>query len=1141
MAEASRSDVSALISALDDPSGAVRTAALRALVRLPLEHDVWFEVGDRIVKLFQMAPSGDRFKNQTVGGIPYWELIDAAIFVPIPYVRYCLYNLLKPDDDELRRAIAQALTKARDPMAISELVSELEKPDRMQRVVAAECLSFHDVRGVLDKIHEAYKQETHGETRFWLALALARQGELEYISQVFTELGAGSIDLPRYQYGDPARLTNKLRQLGPFPENVQKFLSNVVKFNSREFLRELHVYDGEYEYVGRIASNLLYRNIQSEQTSIIAPVTEIGLTEKEEAELARKASEQAQKLINEFVYEHDTKQFQRSTIDRETLRYLEPEPATSLISTIINYLVDEDWLKEIPNPDGFQQIKGNDIVTIASEFCKPFHPDVAALSDSYVKECKEVHHSYDLLKQIAWLISRAELQHILSIVSPHLNADDEAERIAAAQLIEDATRLRNWPYPPIFGGGPIIGDVPVPPPPSMLCDRSISAPSPAPEKLVIDVKDVSASHVTGPSFEKVVIGNYRTGEIRREVKASARLGFTHAKPPLKDQDKPSARVVNTRFASKDSPDTTLDNMMPLKSGTDYYFCLDIGPWDEGSMEKTPVDIPEVPEDARLVVAIFGFTKGLQLTPGADTGELIVRKDGSVTVTRQPLEQTAQLPGSSLLEERLFFPVRTPKKNGKHRLRCNIYHKQILLQSRLIHILVAGMPDGSQALSSELDYTLTRGFDPAHLGQFSEHRMSIMLNTGDDGTNNFYLYASAGNAPVIGKLDIEPTKFRGAIDMVRNTLKIVSWGTQDEWKFEWNDKDPSPYKYSDGKKDLGRLQKDLFNMAIWGHKIFTLIKGDDLEKFETVLSKPGFIQVAMKNKPSYYFPAAFIYDYPVHHDHDNLTLCPEFSDAFVRGSPLEDLECFHGNCRSAKESRGKIICPSGFWGFRHCVSMPLSIQDENVPAEIPLEDNLNISVALSEDLKLYGKHLQELKNISESIVAPTWKYATSYEQVFSSLKESPHIVYFYCHGGLVRPGQLDQDPFLEIGPKGHPDQIYKENFRDEHVVWRSPKPLVFLNGCRTAAIDPLTALNLIEPLLVESHCAGVIGTEITIFEQMATVFAEECLRRFLKGEPIGSAVRRARLKVLSQGNPLGLAYIPFVTADLKLKKSQRVPV
>jgi hypothetical protein len=67
----------------------------------------------------------------------------------------------------------------------------------------------------------------------------------------------------------------------------------------------------------------------------------------------------------------------------------------------------------------------------------------------------------------------------------------------------------------------------------------------------------------------------------------------------------------------------------------------------------------------------------------------------------------------------------------------------------------------------------------------------------------------------------------------------------------------------------------------------------------------------------------------------------------------------------------------------------------------------------------------------------------------------------------------------------------------------------------------------------TNAAGVIGTEITIFEPLACTFAEKFAALFLAGVPIGEAVRRVRLAILSEENPLGLVYIPFVLASAAL--------
>ncbi|GAB4274818.1 MAG: hypothetical protein Kow0080_23510 [Candidatus Promineifilaceae bacterium] len=66
---------------------------------------------------------------------------------------------------------------------------------------------------------------------------------------------------------------------------------------------------------------------------------------------------------------------------------------------------------------------------------------------------------------------------------------------------------------------------------------------------------------------------------------------------------------------------------------------------------------------------------------------------------------------------------------------------------------------------------------------------------------------------------------------------------------------------------------------------------------------------------------------------------------------------------------------------------------------------------------------------------------------------------------------------------------------------------------------------------------MVGTEITIFEAIAVVFAEECLRQFVvERESLGTAVRQARLNMLKQMNPLGLVYIPYAMPGLRLAKS-----
>jgi hypothetical protein len=1126
-------DTRNLVFVLDDPSAVVRTTALRALVRLPIPPVEWKKADRDLVRLFCTPPEGATLEEQTVKGIPYREIINSAIFVPLPEVRDCLYRLLESEDEEVKRAVAHALTKAGDWHALPELISEIESPDSSKRVEAAECLAFHDVQWVLDPIHKAFKEETDGETRFWLALTLARQGEVRKVRLVFQEFQEGTIHFrPKYQ--DPRKLTERLRQLGPFPENVKNFLTTLAsatgaidRSNPEEFIRS-------------IAYDLLYQNIRAESPPLTGPAWEY------DAELVQKSSILAHHLIYPGPDDQKGLHLLITPEDAELLRYPEQGEGTLLISTLIGHLVDQ-------HPDiapGLKVEMGSEIIRIAHRFHAPFVPDIESLFKSYLEEYRNNHSFEGLPRQIAWLVSRAETTHILSVISSHLNAENEEERLAAAQILGDAIRYSYTTIPPDSDGSPFLCEVPVPGeteifPPLLMKLEEVDESSV--EKIPKMTQKGAEFLIDESSVEKIPKMTQKGAEFLIASSEADLSGFIPggAEPPIHESQEKSdssmfpvhpapKRVVSTGFASRDVPDTPFSKKIPLKCNTEYYFWLEIGKPVKGSIETTPLDIPPVEEESLLVVAVFGFKDGIRTSPGADTGELMVLSQGRVKVVRQPLARQEMLPKSELLKTRLFFPVCTPLKTGTYQLRCNIYHKQVLLQSRLIHAVVGKRPAEGPALRSELDYTLTQTFNPAGLNQFPEHRLSILLNSNGDGTHNFYLCASDGKETVAEKLDIDPFKLHSCLEMARGTLRNASWGNENEWQEGY------VYHYKDRRKDLNRLKKDLANMAQWGYEIYSLFDEEQLKKFEPIIAESGFIQIALRNSPGYYFPAAVLYDYPVRAGYKDFKLCPEFTDAFLNDRPLEDLDCFRGRCHSAKEDHGHTICPGGFWGFRHFLGMPLSLQDNEGIVSIPVHDELKISIAASEDLSLSHDHMEILEEICRESAGPSfkgtpiWNYANTYDKLFSLLKESPHIVYFYCHGGVARQEE-GQDPYLVIGQKGHPEEIHQSNFKLERIVWESPKPLVFLNGCHTAAIDPLVALNFIEPLLLRSHCAGVIGTEITIFEEMATVFAEECFRNFLKGEAIGKAIRNARLKLLREGNPLGLVYIPFAIAGLKLEK------
>jgi len=493
--------------------------------------------------------------------------------------------------------------------------------------------------------------------------------------------------------------------------------------------------------------------------------------------------------------------------------------------------------------------------------------------------------------------------------------------------------------------------------------------------------------------------------------------------PKKIAKKPSQRPrrVNTGFASITNPDFTINENTALEANKDYYFWFTISfEKVEDSIEEEEIILqPGVPTEARLIIAIFGFQDGLLITKGADVGELELQKNGESKIINQPMgpnlkELEEQIPSAkkNLLKTRLFFPVKTPLSKGNFKMRCNIYWGQILLRSLLVH---AEVVDGIESISEDkvalrtvADYTLTQTFKSAHLNQLKKHRLSIFLNSNGDGTHSFHVYGNNGDQ----KLKEDDIRFSegelgSMIKGARMRLREASWGKKEEWQ-----ENKMKYKYRDRQPNLERLKKDLFNLASWGYEFYCQIKDrmaggvNAVPTLEGLIAEPAFIQIAMKESPAHILPAAIIYDQRLVTT-SSVKLCENFERSFLEGLQLEKCECFQGFCPNRENKF--VLCPSGFWGFRHNLGMPLSIQkSSNVPPIISYQKTIEIAVGVATDLNLLDHHVQVLKNYKPDI---TWNYGDSSNKVFQYLKGSPHIVYFYCHGG-----ELDGLPFLVVGPE-----------------------------------------------------------------------------------------------------------------------------
>jgi DNA-binding protein Alba len=648
------------------------------------------------------------------------------------------------------------------------------------------------------------------------------------------------------------------------------------------------------------------------------------------------------------------------------------------------------------------------------------------------------------------------------------------------------------------------------------------------------VKGVSAERkYHGPLlFRKNVYREKALDNIMKSTKAietPPRSGISKEAPSA--QQKSPERIVNTGFSSIDAPATPIDKRLPLAPQRDYYFWFEVGPLLKGTIEVKPEPLNGdfLRTGAKLTVAMFSFEGEIRLTPNKEIGEIKIEKDGTIKVSRQ-VSIPNRLSNKTLLKNRLFFPVQTSKE-GMSRLRCNIYYKQILVESRLITVQVSSKQEQLQtlALESKKEYSISKSLNPNNFGHMKPQVLSIMLNDNENGTHSFRML---GNGGYKESISFRAGSLKSHIDKAREDLREASWGSKQPCTCQ-------QYHYSGGY-DEERLTKDLALFARDGYRFWlglapriapkmANIKLNPVTELQEITLKHGIIEFAIKDPneaADYAFPIAMIYDYflDTSIEIEKFTLCKEFLQSLKFDTPLEKTKCFNGDCPS--RGQGTVICPSGFWGFRHSIGMPLGVGAPEINPEILFKGSPEVDCAAFQVFESWNDHQKNILALKPNI---NWQIKFKHYETIDLLKSTkPHLVYFYCEGGAV-----DEIPYIQVGDRNE-RIITPDNFAP--LYWFNPMPLVFINGCRTAALDPKLMMNFVSDFIVLFHASGVIGTEIQVFEQLAAIFAEDFLRCFLvEGETVSDSIRMTRLALLKRGNPLGLVYTAYANASLRLKQ------
>jgi hypothetical protein len=594
----------------------------------------------------------------------------------------------------------------------------------------------------------------------------------------------------------------------------------------------------------------------------------------------------------------------------------------------------------------------------------------------------------------------------------------------------------------------------------------------------------------------------------------------------------SKSLVRTGLADGVDASRSLGPEQPLRRSHSYYFWMELGATElhEPTLDREPEPIPvsDLPPDAQLTVSVFAGPGGLEVVGDSASARLKCQPDGSLQI-----QQRAATPAGvsqQTLSRRLYFEIRTPVASGVARLRCNIYHKGVLLQARLlrVHVDLAPPPD-EPALETVLDYNFTSTFAPRYLQGIHEHGMSLLMNDDDDGTHTFYFFGGDQAQPQVKQAHFGETELIERIGVLRRKLRVAAWGDEEPWRDQ-------AYNYV----TTGRIQDLTAHLALLAKhgRVFYLDLArkltsslDELERLEAQTRRPQRVQFAARFGSKEYAPLALLYDYPLDTDapSSGYRLCDSFEAALADGTPLQDTACFQGACPDVAHDPHGVVCPGGFWGYRHSLGFPEAEKPgANIRTRIEYADKPHVTVGIGDGLGLGAAHQHSL----EQLLAPAEAdFRSSRKGIIDLLKRGhDHLVYFYCHGGLAQGSRL----YLRFGE--HDDPFTTAALMDEHIVWRDSNPLVFLNGCRTGAIGPAAFSSAADDFRYHAAC-GVVATEITVFEESASLFAERFLDHFIGGTEVGEAIRLARVQLLQEHrDPMGLAYIPFTLSSTSLTKA-----
>ncbi|RZU18006.1 CHAT domain-containing protein [Streptomyces sp. BK239] len=465
---------------------------------------------------------------------------------------------------------------------------------------------------------------------------------------------------------------------------------------------------------------------------------------------------------------------------------------------------------------------------------------------------------------------------------------------------------------------------------------------------------------------------------------------------------------------------------------------------------------------------------------------------------------------------LRVPVIAPTESGPARLRLLVAHRGHQLQSATLTATVAPREtrlEGAEPVSAEIDFTLTPGF--AGIAALPPRTAAIRISQAGDRSLTVDVDGASG---VVSTFRLGELQTAGALDQARTALMAAHVEVKDGKRVN--------LLPPDNRKSGEAFLTDLKNLAGIGWDLFVLIapRSAQRQALRDVLGGAGQVQICRQEGLDLTFPWALVYDIPVVRG-SRWVHCKQGLDT--------DLPLGTRECPGADGHQLNTLCPFGFWGYRHIIEQPPSRSEGQRLALVAGsgEGDPAMTVALSTalDFDETERHVTDLHRRFGGRLTDH----TARDTLFDALVDAPDCLYFYCHGREPEKGRAPGHSVLEIGKS---DWIGPQDLAalDTHwASWRDASPLVFLNGCHTVDSGPATWHSYADAF-TDLHASGVVGTEISVAQTLASEVAELFWQSLLDGRSVGSALHSARAALLKKNNLLGLAYTAYCSGSLTLR-------